>query len=143
MSQEPADLFYHDPFNDDDRRKFTHSFFNNSPQNLQQGFDPSSYMSFTECLHGSGDYNTLARAFGLSPNTSTGLFSNTVKEEQKPVIVETRDVVTGGETPVTPNSSVFSSSIEAGEDEECNNNIKKEKQPKGSCEDGGESSKKV
>ena len=114
MSEEQRDdhLYYHNPlFNED--------------LNIQALIDLSynSYMSFNEGLHGSFDYNTLAKPFS---------------SDQKPV-----DLVTGGgggsETPVTPNSSsVFSSSTEAGDDEE-------EKQVKGIVPEdgGGESSKKV
>lgn len=91
-------------------------------------------MTFTECLHGSTDYDTLATAFGLSSSSSEPF--STPKDDQKPKM-ET------GETPVTPNSSVFSSSTEAGDDEEGNNISKKDKQPKVTGEDGGESSKKV
>uniref|UniRef100_A0A5B6ZGU1 Putative WRKY transcription factor 71 n=1 Tax=Davidia involucrata TaxID=16924 RepID=A0A5B6ZGU1_DAVIN len=147
MSEEPRDLYYHEPFHDDDRHgigstSFSFSVADSSSTHNLQGFEPSYNMSFTECLHGSTDYNTLARAFGLSPPSSSEAFS-TLKDEQKPV-VDAGDLVGGSETPVTPNSSISSSSTEAGGDDQDSNKSKKEQQqqPKGS-EDGGESSKKV
>ncbi|KAA8514980.1 hypothetical protein F0562_018233 [Nyssa sinensis] len=141
MSEEPRDLYYHNPFHDDRHgigsNSFSFSVADSSTHHLQ-GFDPSSYRSFTECLHGSTDYNTLARAFGLSTSSSEAF--STLKDEQKPV-VDARDLVGGSETPVTPNSSISSSSTEAGGDEDSSKS-KKDQQPKGS-EDGGENSKKV
>ncbi|XP_059664855.1 WRKY transcription factor 71-like [Cornus florida] len=155
MSEEPRDLYYHYLFHDDRNGNcetdfslsgntssymYTHkasSIADSSAHNL--GFEPSSYMSPSDqCLQGSTDYNTLARAFGLSPSSSS--FS-TLRDEQKAPVVEAGDLVGGNETPVTPNSSVSYSSTEAGGDEDSSKN-KKEQQPKGS-EDGGESSKTV
>ncbi|KAK3024031.1 hypothetical protein RJ639_044133 [Escallonia herrerae] len=132
MSGEPRDVYYNDPYHDDHRGL---AFFAANSSTLTdsnlQGLDPS-YMSFAECLHGS-EYNTLARAFGLTPSSASPAYSG-VKDEQ-------RAVGDNGETPVTPNSSAFSSSTEAGDDEE-SDNIKKEKQSIAVSEDGGESSKK-
>nr|USN24518.1 WRKY transcription factor [Panax notoginseng] len=119
--QQPArDLYYHDPFHDH------HQFLTTNSSSIAPHL-PSPYMTFTECLNGSTDYNTLATAFGLSPPSSEP-FLSTPKDDQKPKM-------DAGDTPVTPNSSVFSSSTEAGDDEESNNS-KKDKQSKGTGEDG-------
>ncbi|RDX92617.1 putative WRKY transcription factor 28, partial [Mucuna pruriens] len=101
-----------------------------------QAFD-SSYMSFTECLQGAMDYNSLATSFGLSPSSSE-VFSS-VEGNQKPV--EGGDVGGGGgsETLATLNSSISSSSSEAGAEEDSGKS-KKDRQVK--AEEGGENSKK-
>ncbi|KAK1382085.1 WRKY domain-containing protein [Heracleum sosnowskyi] len=127
MADQPRDhVYYHDPFHDQQR------FFTTNSSSVAP--DPSSYMSFTDCLQGSTDYGSLASAFGLSPSFQEP-FSST-KKDQKPKMES-------GEAPVTPNSSVvLSSSTEAGDDE-ANNSKKSDKQTKGTGEDGGESSKKV
>ncbi|XP_057948974.1 WRKY transcription factor 71-like [Malania oleifera] len=159
MSEEPREIFFHDPFYDDRHRiggnGFSFSTHNssvydhqvsslmaNSGQQSLQGFDPS-YMSFTECLNGSGDYNMLGRAFGLS-SPSPEMFSSVEGNNR---LAEAGGELGGGggtgAVPETPNSSVSSSSSEAGGEEDCGKNSKSEQQqPKGS-EDGGESSKKV
>ncbi|KAL7212585.1 hypothetical protein ACSBR2_015304 [Camellia fascicularis] len=159
MSDEPRDFFYLDPFHDDrygsttttTATAFSFSINNSSIPNSSssshdpQGFDKSSYLSFTECLHGSTDYNTLARAFGFSP-PSPG--------QKVEMMVDAGgggggggDLVGSGgggsETPVTPNSSVSFSSTEAGGDEDSNKHKKDLLQQKESDDDGGESSKKV
>ncbi|KAJ8761277.1 hypothetical protein K2173_001333 [Erythroxylum novogranatense] len=106
----------------------------------QQGFDPSSYMNFSECLHGSMDYNSLTRAFAFFPSSS--------EVEGKPGAVQVGelgggDVGGNSETnvPVTPNSSVSLSSSEAGGTTD-SEKLKKEHEAKES-EDGGEPSKKL
>ncbi|XP_022715624.1 probable WRKY transcription factor 28 [Durio zibethinus] len=103
--------------------------------------DPS-YMSFTDCLHSTSmDYGSLEKAFGLSPSSSEVFSSvegcNQTTEQQ--VVVgdlgnNTSEVMTN------PNSSISSSSSEAGCEEDSDKS-KKDRQPKAS-EDGGESSKK-
>ncbi|XP_074358367.1 WRKY transcription factor 71-like isoform X2 [Apium graveolens] len=125
---QPRDhVYYHDPFHDQQR------FFTTNSSPIAP--DPSSYMSFTDCLQGSTDYGSLVSAFGLSSPSFHEPFS-TGKEDQKPKMES-------GEAPVTPNSSVvLSSSTEAGDDE-ANNTKKSDKQAKGTGEDGGESSKKL
>ncbi|XP_057493055.1 WRKY transcription factor 71-like [Actinidia eriantha] len=139
MSDEHRDSHYHDPFHHGSYPTSATGFsfsLNNSSLSLSnpsshddpQVFD-SPYRSFTECLQGSSDYNTLALAFGLSPPPSEPFSS--VKVEQNPVSEG------GGETPVTPNSSISSSSSEAGGDEG-----KKDRQQQ-EVGNGGESSKKV
>lgn len=111
MSDEHRDLYYNDS---------------------QGGFDPSnSYMSFTDCLHGSSmDYHSLSKAFGMSPSSSEVFNSPT-----KPMDF-------GGENlnPVdTPNSSVsFSSS---GEEDSGKQHSKRDSLLQGS-EDGPDCSKK-
>ncbi|XP_061341231.1 WRKY transcription factor 28-like [Gastrolobium bilobum] len=104
-----------------------------------QSFDPSC-MSFTECLQGGMDYNSLATSFGLSPSSSE-VFSS-IEGNQKPAL-ETGDVGGGGgggsETLATLNSSISSSSSEAGAEEDSGKS-KKDSQVKG--EEEGERSKK-
>ncbi|KAH7838362.1 hypothetical protein Vadar_025449 [Vaccinium darrowii] len=141
MSDEARDFYYHAQFQEDRYGTGATGFsfsLNNSPLSISnssphepQGFDPSSYMSFTDSLNGSSDYNTLAKAFGLSPSSPEPLLE--VKREQNLV------VDAGSETAVTPNSSASSSSTEAGDDD--SNKVKRERQQKESA-DGGESSKK-
>ncbi|PSS02954.1 WRKY transcription factor 28 [Actinidia chinensis var. chinensis] len=139
MSDEHRDSHYHDLFHHGSYPTSATGFsfsLNNASLSLSnpqshddpQGFD-SPYMSFTECLQGSSDYNTLAMAFGLSPPPSEP--RSVVKVEQNPVADGS------GETLVTPNFSVSSSSSEAGGDEGKND---RQQQESG---DGGESSKKV
>ncbi|KAL3522647.1 hypothetical protein ACH5RR_015481 [Cinchona calisaya] len=108
-------------------------------QNSQM-LDPS-YMSFTNCLlQGSSDQTTLARAFGFSPSSSE-VFS-LVQDEPKPVVLEVGDhQACGSETPVTPMSSISSSSTEAVGDEDSNKG-KKDKHLKETTEEDGHSPKK-
>ncbi|WCJ27346.1 WRKY DNA-binding protein 71 [Euphorbia peplus] len=121
MSDEHRDLYYHD----------------------SQGFDNpcnNSYMSFTDCLHGSHvDYNSLAKAFGMSPCNSSQLLEPTIPNDKAMEIGEFGENL----NPVTPNSSVSFSSSEAGGEEDSGKLYKKDHSTlsKGS-EDGGESSKK-
>ncbi|XVE88336.1 hypothetical protein DITRI_Ditri19aG0061500 [Diplodiscus trichospermus] len=104
--------------------------------------DPS-YMSFTDCLHTTSmDYGSLEKAFGLSPSSSE-VFSSVEGCNQT-----TKQQVGAGnfggnnnsEVMTNPNSSISSSSTEAGCEEDSDKS-KKDRQPK-SSEDGGESSKK-
>ncbi|KAF2282827.1 hypothetical protein GH714_043118 [Hevea brasiliensis] len=151
MSDEHKDLYYHASFHEDhydvidetgayNSQKPLYSIAGSSTYGSSHGFDPSSYMSFTECLHGSMDYNSLAKAFGMSPSSSEPFSS--IEGNPKPV--EVGDLGGGGnstENPVTPNSSVSFSSSEAGGEED-SGKVKKESPPKGSEQDGGECSKK-
>ncbi|GFP94900.1 probable WRKY transcription factor 71 [Phtheirospermum japonicum] len=76
-------------------------------------FDPNSYLSFTEILHGpTADHNKYS-------------LPEIAKEEEKPV-VEAAATVEGGEAPATPNSSTTTSTEAAGE--EYSNKGKKESQ---------------
>ncbi|KAM1154075.1 hypothetical protein ACFX13_037280 [Malus domestica] len=138
---EPKDLYYHDLFQYEAHEHLNGGMVSiNDHQNLQ-GFDVNpSYMNFTECSKGSVDYNSLATAFGLSSSTSEALFSS-VEGNKNAVDHLGGGGGGGGETPLTPNSSVSSSSAEADADKDCGKN-KKDRQPKGSSEDG-DSSKKV
>ena len=120
------------------------SSFAGSSEYDAQALDPSSYMSFTECLQGTMDYNSLATSFGLSP-TSSGVFSS-AEGDRKPV--EAGDLGSGGgcgggsETlGTTQNSSISSSSSEAGAEEEDSGKSKKDSKAKGD-EGAGESAKK-
>ncbi|RDX78641.1 putative WRKY transcription factor 28 [Mucuna pruriens] len=131
---------YYDPFYYNHHEQLNHSSFpffrdeddnnNNSTQNLQ-GFDhnnPSLRTSFTDCLHGSMDYNTLSRAFDLSCSSSE-VISSIDENPKKPSAGDC-----GNQS--TPNSSVSSSSNEAeAVIEEDSTKSQKDKQPKG-CEDG-------
>ncbi|XP_020204261.1 WRKY transcription factor 71 [Cajanus cajan] len=131
---------YYDPFH------YNHSsssfpFFrdNNSTQNFQ-GFDhnnPSPHTTFTDCLHGSMDYNTLSRAFDLSCSSSEVISSIDENPKKNP---SAGDSAVGNQS--TPNSSVSSSSNEAeAVIEEDSTKSLKNKQPKG-CDDGDEKPKK-
>ncbi|KAH9749325.1 WRKY transcription factor 28 [Citrus sinensis] len=100
-----------------------------------QEFDPSQ-MNFTDCFHGLMDYNSLEKAFtGMSPSSSE-VFSS-VEGNQKQV----KDLL-------IPNSSISSSSAEAGgeEDSHSGKSTQKDDQALQSPKDhghGGESSKKM
>ncbi|KAE8696448.1 putative WRKY transcription factor 71 [Hibiscus syriacus] len=112
----------------------------------------SSYMSFTDCLHGSTDeYGSLENAFGLSPSSSKGFtdeygslenafgLSPSSSKVFSPKKKERVGVHSGEVMAIAPNSSISSSSSEAEgncEEDSVNN---KNKQPKGG---GKESSKK-
>ncbi|XP_061369832.1 WRKY transcription factor 71-like [Gastrolobium bilobum] len=103
------------------------------PSQNFQGFDPSS-TSFTDCLHGSMDYNTLSRAFDLSCSSSE-VISPIDDNLKKPTLGNSVGI--SGKQLSTPNSSVSSSSNEAeAVTEEDSTKSKKEKQSKG-CEDHG------
>lgn len=161
MSVEPKELYYQDLVLD-------HNIINNQHQGTEAGsnttmyekhfsstiipsdstaydssqaFDPS-YMSFTDCLQGSMDYNSLATSFGLSPSSSE-VFSS-VEGNQKPAEGGGDGGGGGGgsggsETLATLNSSISSSSSEAGAEEDSGKS-KKERQVK--TEEGEENSKK-
>lgn len=153
--QEPKDLYYHDLFQYDDHGQLNVGMLSNmnNPKvsgsslpaynNLLQGFDGPSYMntSFTE-------YNSLATAFGLSSSTSDHEVFSSIDHEgsshQKPVdnlgyLGGGGNGSSDGEILVTPNSSVSSSSAEAGIEEDSGNKGKKDRQkPKGSLEDGAD-----
>lgn len=100
-----------------------------------QEFDPSQ-MNFTDCFHGLMDYNSLEKAFtGMSPSSSE-VFSS-VEGNQKQV----KDLL-------IPNSSISSSSAEAGgeEDSHSGKSTQKDDQALQSPKDhghGGEGSKKM
>ncbi|CAK7350267.1 unnamed protein product [Dovyalis caffra] len=141
MSNEHRDFYYHTPFQEDHLATKPSSILGSSTYNSSpgQGYDPSSYMSFTECLHGSVDYNSLAKAFGLSPSASSQVFSS-IEGNSKP-IMEARDLGGGNSTeqiPATPNSSASFSSSEAGGDED-SGKTRKETQTE-RADEGGESS---
>ncbi|GAB4828648.1 WRKY Transcription Factor [Ancistrocladus abbreviatus] len=101
-----------------------------SPSTAQdlQSFDPS-YMTFTEFLHGSFDYNMVS---------STANFYGV--DEQKPRPLEVKEMVGSAET---PNCSASSSSTEAEDDNSSKGEKDISKMKKGSDEQGGEDSKKV
>ncbi|GAV64940.1 WRKY domain-containing protein [Cephalotus follicularis] len=99
-----------------------------------------SNLSFTGCLHGSMDYNSLEKAFGLSP-PSSGVFSSNNNEVGRKMVGPGEVVMAPGEVMLTQNSSISSSSTEAGVEEDSSKSTKKDNTQKGS-EDGGEISKK-
>ncbi|XP_068658485.1 WRKY transcription factor 28-like [Aristolochia californica] len=101
------------------------------------GFDPT-YLSFTDCLHGSMDYGSVVRAFDLSCSSSE-VFNSTDGGDPANEAMESGGAPGG--TPVTPNSSVSSSSTEAAAEEDSGRS-KKEQQPKG-ADDGVDKSKKA
>ncbi|KAK4800318.1 hypothetical protein SAY86_020805 [Trapa natans] len=105
MSDEPRDLYNncHNPY-----------------QYGNLGYDPSSYMSFTDCLRGpTVDYESLARAFGLSPDSSDLISLPTGNPTS---VFDARE--RGGPTsecnndPAAPNSTISSSYTEAGAEED-------------------------
>ena len=131
------------PFFDDNNPCIYNQAAAAAPTPTTQGFDPS-YMSFTDCLHGSVvDYNSFSRAFDMSCSSSD-VVSPTHGNSKSKKIDSTADNSVGNNTtenPSTPNSSVPSSSNEGAEDED-SSKTKKHKQPKGS-EGGDDKSKKV
>lgn len=140
MSKESRDFYYRSLFHDDqhdisatggmynDRKP---SIAGSSLHTTSQGFDAGT-VNFSDCLNGLVDYNSLEKAFGMSPSSSE-VFSS-VEGNQKLVSPE-------GENLATANSSISSSSTEAGAEED-SGKIKKETPAKGS-DDGGEPSKKM
>ncbi|KAL5791712.1 hypothetical protein ACOSP7_000306 [Xanthoceras sorbifolium] len=167
MSNEKKTPYNYDPFDSNPQgfnRLSFQSFFQDNPssiyvnqqptpppppptQNLQASFDaPSPYMSFTECLHGSMDYNTLSTAFDMSCSSSEVIspIEDYAGGSSKKTGVFGDHSAATSENPSTPNSSVSSSSNEAAaaDHEDSGNVNRKDKQPKGS-DDGGDKSKKV
>jgi len=156
MSVEPKELYYQDLVLDHNNHHGTggggggggsdmyQKHFSTSlipavstPYDSQQPFDPS-YMTFTECLQGGMDYNSLATSFGLSPSSSE-VFSS-VEGNHKPAEGGDGAAATAAtETLATLNSSISSSSSEAGAEEDSGKS-KKDRQVK--TEEGGENSKK-
>ncbi|KAH7568620.1 hypothetical protein JRO89_XS06G0023700 [Xanthoceras sorbifolium] len=142
MSSESKDIYYRSLFYDDHQDHNGTGLIGggSSAYNNSQEFDPSQ-MGFTDCLNGGFmDYNSLEKAFGMSP-ASSEVFSS-IEGNQK--LIGEGDFGGGGggsENMVTQNSSISSSSTEAGA-EEASSKSKTDGQPKGS-DDGGESSKKM
>lgn len=149
MSQDQRDLYYHDPFHDDQRTSETlFSFFGPNNSGIRDDSSPpnhqrfQNYMGLTHFFNGSSDYNSPATNFGYMSSSSQQVFA--LQDDQKPVMDHGNLVGASEMTPVTPNSSsILSSSTEAPDDEPELNEGKKENQQKGVLEDGGESSKKV
>nr|QIL87957.1 putative WRKY transcription factor 28 [Lilium longiflorum] len=141
-------------FNDD-----LSSIFSQRP-NFQQDLNhldpmPSPKMNFTDYLHGSADYSSLAQGFDLSCSQPMDVFG-TKAEEKSLTDMVVESIVSGNNmggsgsggggagTPITANSSVSSSSCEAAGDEDSKpeEEVQKQKQPEGG-DDGGDNSKKV
>ncbi|KAJ4981842.1 hypothetical protein NE237_032679 [Protea cynaroides] len=157
MSDEARDLFHHDPFRQDGRTAFqfsqphqnhhypsiynqnvNHEVGENSARDLN-GLD-HSFMSFTDCLHGSMDYSSLARAFDFSCSSPHDVVvSDNISSQKKGG--GQGDSVGTGDVSGTVNSSLSSSSSEAAAEEDSGKS-KKGHQTKGS-EEGSEKSKKV
>ncbi|KAJ8763079.1 hypothetical protein K2173_023284 [Erythroxylum novogranatense] len=125
-------------------------FYNNHPipTHSLQGFDPS-FLTFTDCLHGSMDYTSLSRAFDMSCSSS-----EVISPIEDYPTSKSADLVGSGEAgagmanensnnPSTPNSSVSSSSNDTPNEEGAAKIGKKDKQQKDQCEDADEKSKKV
>ncbi|MCD9641659.1 Transcription factor, partial [Datura stramonium] len=160
MSDNP---FYHDYMGTGGINTFP--FFGESPSNYDQPIYPniqnqnqhhqfvpsSNYMSLTECLHGSMDhYNTLSSAFAMSCSSpevvcphvhnQDSTRKNSASATAEPVL-DSPLGETSVEIPPTPNSSISSTSNEAGGQED-SSKIKKHIQKKGGQEDGDDKSKK-
>ncbi|VFQ60289.1 unnamed protein product [Cuscuta campestris] len=142
MSEELRDLFYHHPFQDDRSLGFLYS-----TTTAQRPGDPTSphfldhsspYVSFADALNGPSDYAKASYGGGFSPQNSSDIFCS-FKDEQKMSFV-----MDGGvgnpilDAPLTPNTSISSSSTEAAGDEDTSKVApdKREKQVKGASEDG-------
>nr|QGW58384.1 WRKY transcription factor 71 [Stevia rebaudiana] len=150
MSEDQRQLFYHDPFHDDQRANETLlSFFgpnstitnDSSPSNLHQRFH--DYMGLTHFFTGSTDYNTPTNTFGYSSSPSQLLVA--LEDDQKPV-TDTGNLFGVTETtPFTPNSSSVrsTSSTEAADDENELQEGKKLNQSKDLLENERDISKKV
>ncbi|KAB5568425.1 hypothetical protein DKX38_002218 [Salix brachista] len=111
-------------------------------QNLQEFNDDPSYMSLTNCLHGSMDhYNTLSRALDVSCSSSEVI--SPIEDGSKEIGAGELSAATNENLPSTPNSSVSNSSSNDGAAEEDSGKIKKDKQPKESTEDGDGDAKKL
>nr|GLL30258.1 probable WRKY transcription factor 28 [Ipomoea trifida] len=151
MSEDLRDLYYHHPFQEDERSHAgflfsgaaaTSQIHNTTTNNPHHAFldPPSSYMSFTDHLIGATEFGRPA-GFGFSSSADAAAFS-AVKDEQKPSPMKAGDGGGGGgnnnanETPVTPNSSISSSSTEAAGDEDSNKASKRDKQAVDASEDG-------
>lgn len=113
-----------------------------NPNHEHQQFVPSSYMTLTECLHGSMDYNTLSSAFGMSCSSSSEVVcphidnqdstrKNNIYPTAKPVLDSPIKDQMNIEIPRTPNSSISSTSNEAGGQEDSSKIKKKEGQEEG------------
>ncbi|XWS19801.1 hypothetical protein CRYUN_Cryun31cG0047600 [Craigia yunnanensis] len=135
------DFYYHATFQNDHQQSVGET---DMYRVSSTSADHPSYMSFTDCLHStSTDYGSLEKAFGLSPSSSEVFSSVEGCNQTTKQQVGAGDL--GGnntsEVMTTPNSSISCSSSEAGCEEDSDKS-KKDRQPKGSSEDGGESSKK-
>ncbi|CAN4097016.1 unnamed protein product [Withania somnifera] len=158
MSDNP---FYHDYMGTSGGIN-TFPFFGENPSNYDQSiipnpshehqFIPSSYMTLTECLHGSMDYNTLSSVFGMSCSSSSEVVcphvdnqdstrKSSVSATAEPVLESPLGDQTSVEIPPTPNSSISSTSNEAGGEED-SSKIKKHMQNKGGQVEGDDKSKK-
>ncbi|KAM1412946.1 hypothetical protein FF1_025244 [Malus domestica] len=140
------------------------SIYQNQPDDPQtlNGFEsdhPNPFMSFTDCLHGSLDYNTLLKAFDMSCSSSEVIFlplDHDNNSNKQPAAAGVRDHSVGTtsttKNPSTPNYSPISSSSNeaagaAGDDQVLDEDLdykrKKDKQPKlGSDGDHEDKSKK-
>ncbi|KAA8524155.1 hypothetical protein F0562_010414 [Nyssa sinensis] len=146
MSEENKDPYHYDPFYYDHMGigGTTFPLFPENPSVYNQqataqnfhGFDPT-FTCFTECLLGSMENNTLSNSFDMSCSSSEVICP--VDDGSKKCGVGESAGTT--ENPLTPNSSVSSSSTEAV-DEEDSGKREKDQQPKG-CEGGEDKSKKV
>ncbi|XP_043700879.1 WRKY transcription factor 71 isoform X2 [Telopea speciosissima] len=147
MSDEARDLFHHNPFHYPYMYNQTvHGVGETSALDLSaRGSDPS-LMSFTDCLHGSIDYNSVARAFDFSCSSSPDLFPSDTTSSQKlgggGGGGGKGDSVVTGDISATVNSSVSSSSSEAAAEEDSGKSKKGHQESTGS-EEVSEKSKKV
>ncbi|CDP06161.1 unnamed protein product [Coffea canephora] len=121
-------------------------------QNLagsSSAYDPTSYMSFTDCLQGTAaDYNNLSGAFDMScnslPDQSVCPVDNSSSDKNTTSLGEAAAgaATTSAENPRTPVSSLSCSSNETGVEEESSKSNTTDLQTKGS-EDRDDKSKKL
>ncbi|KAD3069015.1 hypothetical protein R6Q59_016993 [Mikania micrantha] len=156
MSEDQRQLYYHDPFHDDQlqaNHETLFSFFGPNPTLTDDSSPPNhqrvhNYMGLTRLFStGSSDYNTPATNFGYSSSSPPLLFALEVDQKQ-PLAADIGNLfgVTAETTPVTPNSSsALSTSTDQAADDEHDQlqQDKKENQLKDLVENGGDSSKKV
>lgn len=158
MSNNP---FYHDYMGTEGINTFpsfgenpTSDYDHTPPNNIQiphHQFVPSSYMTLTECLHSSMDYNTLSNAFGMSCSSSEVVCPQNDRHDyssrKSSVVSSTEPALdsplegTRVEIPPTTNSSISSTSNEAGGEEDSSKS-KKLMQGKEYHEEGDDKSKK-
>lgn len=104
-----------------------------------------SHISFSNCLQGAVEYNTLSTAFDLSCSPSEVAICNDNSNSNNEVVMEaaagTSTSAAAADNPLTPNSSASFSSQEAGVEEDSSKS-KKDLQPK-ACEEGDGKSKNV
>ncbi|KAI6673225.1 hypothetical protein NL676_001131 [Syzygium grande] len=109
----------------------------------QAPHNPGQYMSFTSCLRGLADYNTLSRAFDVSCSSSEVIMPNLEEGGSSKKCAVTESSAAASENgPLSPNSSVSSSSKEAAVEEDGDNSKKDEDDHKTERNEDDDKSKK-